>query len=284
MAGKCVLKHFRVVLAESVAGAPKVDEHALKGDAQSATDLSNIPSNSVDYIFTDPPYSWKVQYGEANFVWESWLGFNTHWHGEEIIVNEVRGRTEQDWADSMRRAMAECYRVLKPGRWLSLCYHDTAEGTWELVQDLMAEVGFVDALMVRELPDGSLQIVDGHLRAETTPDALVPVLVVDLDDKEADKVLATFDQLAMELHGTSDALFLEVVEKLKRNFYPVHLHFNNWACRPDLTPFPADAYQVLFVNKRVGLPGTPAPGTRSGREFDAPDDPRGPDCQLPPAN
>ena len=50
--------------------------------------------------------------------------------------------------------------------------------------------------MVRELPNGSLQIVDGHLRAETTPNALVPVLVVDLDDKDADKVLATFDPLA----------------------------------------------------------------------------------------
>jgi len=49
--------------------------------------------------------------------------------------------------------------------------------------------------MVRELPDGSLQLVDGHLRAETTPDAEVPVLIVDLDDKEADKVLATFDPL-----------------------------------------------------------------------------------------
>jgi len=61
---------------------------------------------------------------------------------------------------------------------------------------ILAEVGYVDALMVRELPDGSLQIVDGHLRGETTPDAVVPVLVVDLDDKEADKVLATFDPLA----------------------------------------------------------------------------------------
>jgi len=64
------------------------------------------------------------------------------------------------------------------------------------LRGILAEVGYVDALMVRELPDGSLQIVDGHLRAETTPDALVPVLVVDLDDKEADKVLATFDPLA----------------------------------------------------------------------------------------
>jgi 16S rRNA G966 N2-methylase RsmD len=110
---------------------------------QSATDLGCIPSNSVDYMFTDPPYSWKVQYGEANFVWESWLGFDTHWLEEEIIVNDVRGKTEQDWADKMRHAMSESYRVLKPGRWLSLCYHDTSEGTWELVQDLMAEVGFV---------------------------------------------------------------------------------------------------------------------------------------------
>ena len=64
------------------------------------------------------------------------------------------------------------------------------------LRGILAEVGYVDALMVRELPDGSLQIVDGHLRAETTPDAMVPVLVVDLDDKEADKVLATFDPLA----------------------------------------------------------------------------------------
>jgi DNA modification methylase len=50
--------------------------------------------------------------------------------------------------------------------------------------------------MVRELSDGSLQIVDGHLRAETTPDAIVPVLIVDLNDAEAEKVLATFDPLA----------------------------------------------------------------------------------------
>ena len=40
--------------------------------------------------------------------------------------------------------------------------------------------------LVRELPDGAFQIVDGHLRAETTPDSIVPVLVVDLDDEEAE--------------------------------------------------------------------------------------------------
>jgi DNA modification methylase len=102
-----------------------------------------IANNSIDYIFTDPPYAEKVQYGELNFIWEAWLGLDTHWHDEEIIVNEVRGKSLADWTEMMRQAMSECYRVLKPGRWLSLCYHDTSEGTWELIQDIMAGDGFI---------------------------------------------------------------------------------------------------------------------------------------------
>jgi DNA modification methylase len=65
----------------------------------------------------------------------------------------------------------------------------------DAIRGILAEVGFVDALMVRLLPGGKYQIVDGHLRAETAPDMDVPVLVVDLDDAEAAKVLATFDPI-----------------------------------------------------------------------------------------
>jgi DNA modification methylase len=110
---------------------------------QSACDLAEISDNQIDYVFTDPPYAGNVQYGELNFIWEAWLGFNTHWHNEEIIVNETRDKTDADWARMIQKAMSECYRVLKPGRWISLCYHDTSEGTWQLVQDLMTEVGFI---------------------------------------------------------------------------------------------------------------------------------------------
>jgi len=78
-----------------------------------------------------------------NFIWEAWLGFDTTWHDEEIIVNEVRGKSTTNWEALMKKAMAECFRVLKPGRWPSLCYHDTSEGTWAMIQDIMAEVGFV---------------------------------------------------------------------------------------------------------------------------------------------
>jgi DNA modification methylase len=64
------------------------------------------------------------------------------------------------------------------------------------LRGLLAEIGFADTLLTRELPDGSLQLIDGHLRAETTPDSIVPVLVTDLTEEEAEKVLLTLDPLA----------------------------------------------------------------------------------------
>jgi DNA modification methylase len=72
---------------------------------------------------------------------------------------------------------------------------------------LLNELGYADALLVRQLPDGSYMIIDGHLRADTTPDAMVPVLVLDLTEDEADKLLLTLDPLAAM--ATSD------VEQLK---------------------------------------------------------------------
>jgi ParB-like chromosome segregation protein Spo0J len=61
---------------------------------------------------------------------------------------------------------------------------------------VLAEIGYADALLARELPDGTLELIDGHLRAETTPEMEVPVLVLDLDDAEAAKLLAVHDPLA----------------------------------------------------------------------------------------
>lgn len=63
------------------------------------------------------------------------------------------------------------------------------------LRGVLAEVGYAGALLARQLPDGSLELIDGHLRAATTPDMLVPVLVLDVDEKEAAKLLSTFDPL-----------------------------------------------------------------------------------------
>jgi DNA modification methylase len=66
----------------------------------------------------------------------------------------------------------------------------------DALRGLLAEVGYADALLARELEDGRLQLIDGHLRAETTPEAQVPVLVLDVTAEEANKILLTLDPLA----------------------------------------------------------------------------------------
>jgi hypothetical protein len=113
------------------------------------------------------------------------------------------------------------------------------------------------------------------------------IVKIDIEGAEWDSIMATpdeelakFDQMPMELHGIDDEKFLKVLQKLKKNFYLVNLHFNNFACNPEFAPIPGVAYQVLFVNKRIGIldesKGLPPPSP-----LNAPDNPNGPDC--PPA-
>jgi hypothetical protein len=64
------------------------------------------------------------------------------------------------------------------------------------LEGVLSEIGYAAALLARDLPDGSLELVDGHLRAETTPEQEVPVLILDINEAEANKILTTFDPLA----------------------------------------------------------------------------------------
>ena len=72
--------------------------------------------------------------------------------------------------------------------------HPTAQA--DALKGVLAEVGIADAVIARRLEDGQLMLLDGHLRTETLGDQLVPVLVLDVDEAEGDKILATLDPLA----------------------------------------------------------------------------------------
>ena len=111
---------------------------------------------------------------------------------------------------------------------------------------------------------------------------------IDIEGAEWDSILATPDevldrivQLPMELHGTEDPKFVEVVRRLKQKFYLVNLHFNNYGCGSPNLPLPSPAFQVLWVNKNVGTldPAGPSPAPLS--PLNRPDNPKAGDCQLP---
>jgi len=76
----------------------------------------------------------------------------------------------------------------------------------DALKGILAEVGFAGAVLVRELDDGSLMLIDGHMRAETTHDQEIPVLILDVDEAESDKLLATFDPIAAMAESDAHAL------------------------------------------------------------------------------
>lgn len=84
----------------------------------------------------------------------------------------------------------------------------------DALRGVLAEVGFAGAHLARELADGSLQLIDGHARAEIVGDAVVPVLVTDLSEQEADKILATFDPIGA-MAGADTGKLAELLESVR---------------------------------------------------------------------
>ena len=135
-------RRFRAGIKGKLAMLDTVKSTRCLISTQDSTSLGEIPEHSVDYIFTDPPYGGSVQYAALNAVWEYLSGFEPDWQEREIVVSDHRGIPEGFWRVRLQRAIRECYRVLKPGRWISICFHGN-EGLWLSLQDIMAEVGFV---------------------------------------------------------------------------------------------------------------------------------------------
>ena len=114
----------------------------------------------------------------------------------------------RDRIKEFRRVKASLLRP-HPKNWRT---HPSAQQ--DALRGVLAEIGYADALLARELPDGSLELVDGHLRAETTPEAEVPVLVLDLDEHEAAKLLALHDPLA-NMAETDEKTLAELLEQVE---------------------------------------------------------------------
>lgn len=114
------------------------------GNNASSTDLSNIPENSIDYIFTDPPFGDNLNYSELSFIWEAWLKVKTN-VGTEAIVNEVQGKGIVEYQSLMTSCFTEFYRILKPNRWMTVEFHNSKNAVWNAIQESLLRAGFIIA-------------------------------------------------------------------------------------------------------------------------------------------
>lgn len=103
-----------------------------------------VPNNSIDYIFTDPPFGDNLAYSELNFVVEAFHGVVTHQAPEAVMSNsQEKGLLE--YHRLMRACFSEYFRVLKPGRWMTVVFSNTQAAVWNGIQTALQEAGFVIA-------------------------------------------------------------------------------------------------------------------------------------------
>jgi len=101
-----------------------------------------LPDKSVDYIFTDPPFGANFAYAELNFITEAFYRVFTN-VVPEAIVSPTRGKSVHEYQDLMSSCFAEYYRVLKPGRWMTVVFSNSSNAIWRSIQEALAGAGFV---------------------------------------------------------------------------------------------------------------------------------------------
>lgn len=117
---------------------------ALQYHLSSADNLAHLGNESVDYIFTDPPFGSNIFYSDMNLFHEAWLGEVTN-HVSEAVVHTTGKRKSgaaERYEALLRSAFAEAFRVLKPGRHMSVVFGNSSGQIWGLVQRAMRDAGF----------------------------------------------------------------------------------------------------------------------------------------------
>lgn len=113
----------------------------------SASDLRGFPPNSVDYIFTDPPFGSNIIYSDLSIIWESWLRVSTNTPVEAVVHRRKKSQptTLEMYVDLMAACFEEMHRALKPGRWITVEFHNTQNAVWNAIQEALLRAGFVIA-------------------------------------------------------------------------------------------------------------------------------------------
>ena len=136
-----------------------------------AAKLSGIPSGSIDYVFTDPPFGSNIFYADLNIAYENWIGIHSS-PSNEAIIDAFKGKGLPEYHVLMRECFAEYCRVLKPGRWMTVVFSNSKASVWNAIQVALQQAGFVVAEVT------SLDKVQGSYRQVTSTTAVKQDLVI----------------------------------------------------------------------------------------------------------
>ncbi len=109
-----------------------------------ATNLKFIPKETVDYIYTDPPYGNKIPYLDLSAMWNAWLDLEVTEQDfkDEAIEGGEHSKSKDEYNELMAQSIKEMYRVLKYDRWLSFVFAHKDPEFWHLIINTAESCGF----------------------------------------------------------------------------------------------------------------------------------------------
>ena len=174
---------------------------------------SGVKSSSIDYIFTDPPFGANISYSELNFIWESFLKVKTN-YSVEAIENRGRNQSLLRYNNLMTESFKEFYRILKPGKWMTVEFSNTSASVWNSIQTSIQNTGFVISNV------SSLDKQLGSFKAVSTITAVKQDLII-----SCYKPSSEFDK-KFQQNSHSDVAIWDFVEE-HLNHLPIHLVVDN---------------------------------------------------------
>jgi DNA modification methylase len=179
------------------------------GSVQSATNWTNLNDDTIDYIFVDPPFGANIMYSDLNFLNEAWLGCITNIK-EEAIENKHQNKGYLEYQNLMLKSFKEFYRILKPGKWMTVEFSNTSAAIWNSIQTAIQNAGFIVANVA------ALDKQEGSFKAVTTATAVKQDLII-----SCYKPSSTFDQKFQQKQENDLAAWDFVEEHL--NHLPIYL-------------------------------------------------------------
>mgnify|MGYP000901073906 CR=1 FL=1 len=140
-------------------------------NCSSTVNLKTITNDSIDYIFTDPPFGSNLMYSELNFLWEAWLKVRTN-SQTEAVINQTQHKSLYEYNILMLSSFKEYYRVLKPKRWITVEFHNSSSRVWNGIQDSLSKAGFIIAQVT------VLDKMQGSFKQVTAPGSVSNDLVI----------------------------------------------------------------------------------------------------------
>lgn len=106
--------------------------------------VTPVFENVLDYVFVDPPFGGNLMYSELSFLWEVWIRNLTN-RIPEAIQNKTQRKAISDYQQLMEKSFRGFRQMLKPGRWMTVEFHNSLNSIWAAIQEALERSGFVIA-------------------------------------------------------------------------------------------------------------------------------------------